>query len=67
MSISKNGIQNAGIFDQKTNLSANVKENPNTLNNELLINSEGHQCVENSSVTPLLSNGYFLGLAGRIR
>jgi len=40
---------------------ANVKENSNTHSKELLVNLEGHQCLQNSTIIPLGIDGVFTG------
>lgn len=40
---------------------ADVKNNVNTTNNELLVNLEGHQCPENTTIIPLGADEVFLG------
>lgn len=47
-------VDNSGI-------AADVEENPNTENNELLVNLQGHICLANSTETPLGAGGTFTG------
>ncbi len=51
MTVSKNGIP----------YGTTSKVNPNTNNDEILVNLEGHQCAENTTITPLGINGKFSG------
>lgn len=50
-----------GIQDPVSGLSAAVKQNDNTENNELLVNLEGHDCFENATSTPLLADETWTG------
>lgn len=49
------------IRDAVTGIVANVVTNPNTTNNELLVNLQGHQCPQNSTTEQLLADGVFTG------
>lgn len=57
---SKNGAM-VTLVTSEDGLSAGVKNNQNTDNNELLVNLEGHQCIENTTSTPLSAAGVFTG------
>lgn len=50
----------AQIIDE-SGLPANVFENINTGNNELLVNQQGFESLDNSSTTPLIADAFFLG------
>lgn len=41
--------------------SVDIKENPNTESNELLVNLEGHECLDNSTEVPLLADAVWTG------
>jgi len=49
------------IRDAITGIVANVKNNVNTTNNELLVNLEGHQCPGNTTVEQLAPDAVFTG------
>jgi len=51
------------IRDAITGVVANVKNNVNTTNNELLVNLEGHQCPSNTTVAQLAPDAVFTGSA----
>lgn len=57
----KNGIEQISVVDSVTGKSAGVKQNDNTQNQELLVNLEGHECLENTTNTPLTAGSVFTG------
>lgn len=57
---SKNGALITQITGS-TGFSVDVAQNPNTLNNELLVNLEGHICPYNTTTTPLDADATFIG------
>jgi len=56
-------IKSVLLIDPSSGISPNIKNNANSGSNELLVNLEGHQCLENSSNDLLLAGGVFTGLS----
>ena len=55
------GTQKTQIHDATSGLDAGIKANPETGNNELLVNLEGHVCSDNTTSTPLGVDTTFTG------
>lgn len=55
------GVQIPTIIEDADGNVIDIKTNPNTNKNELLVNLEGHQCPQNSTVEQLAINGVFTG------
>lgn len=55
-----NGSQKTQLVDGEGNV-AEIITNINTAHKELLVNLEGHECSDNTTSTPLGSNGVFTG------
>ena len=55
-----NGNQKTKLVDKDGEV-AEIVANPNTNSPELLVNLEGHECIENTTSTPLIGGGVFLG------